>query len=247
MNYGEFAYIYDELMKDVPYHLWIEWVKKKSSRFQHPIKIMDLACGTGELSVRLSRLGYEVTGVDLSADMLTVAKAKADEENANIAFFQQNMTELEGFPPFDMIICCCDSLNYLSTEQEVKQTFFKVFQHLKNGGMFLFDVHSIFKISQIFMNQTFVSNEEEISYIWNCFPGEESNSVIHDLTFFVKDDRKHCYHRFDELHVQRTFSIQQYSQWLEEAGFMIEEITADFQSLPPVDTSERIFFSAMKK
>lgn len=248
MSYEQFAYLYDELMMDAPYEEWVQFVKEKLH--QYPIdgnQLLDLACGTGELSVRFAKQGFSVTGVDLSSDMLAVAQAKAEEEGVRIPFYEQNMADLEGQGKFNVIGIFCDSLNYLRTEEEVIQTFENVFQHLYSGGIFIFDVHSIFKISQIFNNQTFTRNEDRLAYIWDSFPGEYPNSVEHELSFFVLDEQTGKYDRFDELHFQRTFPIQQYSNWLKDAGFELMEVSADFENSAPDAQSERIFFVAQKK
>lgn len=248
MSYQQFAYLYDELMRDAPYGEWVKFVKEMLVKYNinEAPQLLDLACGTGELSVRFAKEGFQVTGVDLSEDMLAVAQAKAESQGERIPFFRQNMAELEGQGQFDVIGIFCDSLNYLETEEEVIDTFSSVFQHLRSGGLFFFDVHSIYKLSHGFMNQTFALNEEQISYIWNSFPGELPDSVEHELSFFVLDERTDKYDRYDELHFQRTYPVQQYSSWLLESGFDILEVCADFAPSPPQSNSERIFFVVRK-
>ncbi|MED4225846.1 class I SAM-dependent methyltransferase [Neobacillus cucumis] len=248
MSYERFAYLYDELMKDAPYDQWVSYVQNILVKYDvKPGKLLDLACGTGELSVRFAQQGFEVTGIDLSEDMLSVAQAKAEEKGVKIPFFQQNMANIEGQELFDVIGIFCDSLNYLQREDEVKATFSNVHQHLQDNGVFIFDVHSLYKMNDIFINQTFALNEEEVSYIWNSFPGEFPNSVEHELSFFVFDDRSGKYDRIDELHFQRTYPIKIYINWLEAAGFQILEVGADFEQIEPNEHSERIFFVARKK
>ncbi|MFS0861632.1 class I SAM-dependent DNA methyltransferase [Fredinandcohnia sp. 179-A 10B2 NHS] len=247
MSYRQFAYIYDTLMSDVDYDLWISFLEKKRNQLglSKQARILDLACGTGSISIKLSKEGYEVVGVDLSEDMLTVANTKAMEAGQRIDFFQQNMAEIEGLQPFDIIVIFCDSLNYLQTEDEVQKTFQNVYNLLKDDGMFLFDVHSIYKMKHIFLDGPFVTSDEEVSYIWNCFEGPYPNSVEHELSFFVQnvDD---LYQRFDEFHIQRTFHIDQYKSWLEKCGFEVIDITADFSETIS-ETSERILFTVKKK
>lgn len=246
--YNRFAYLYDELMQDAPYDQWVKFTEERLSKYKIGGKsFLDLACGTGELSVRFAKVGFDVTGVDMSADMLTVARAKAEEHGLTIPFYEQDMAELEGLKSFDIIGIYCDSLNYLPSEEKVVNTLSKVFQYLKKGGIFFFDVHSIYKINHLFMDQTFTLNEDHLAYIWNSFPGAHPNSVEHELSFFVLDDRSGKYDRFDELHKQRTFSIDQYSSWLIDAGFEILEVNADFKVKQPNPESERIFFMARKK
>lgn len=248
MSYEKFAYLYDELMQDVPYENWINIVNDYTEKYRiSGRKLLDLACGTGELSVRLAAEGYAVTGADLSSDMLSVAKAKSDELSLPIEFFQQDMTELDDLGQYDIIGIFCDSLNYLKDEQAVIQTFEGVFRLLKRGGLFLFDVHSLYKIDQIFADATFTWDDEQISYIWNSFRGEVPHSIEHELTFFVRDELSGKYDRIDELHFQRTFPINSYKLLLEKAGFGDVEITGDYTLQSPEATAERVFFAAIKK
>jgi SAM-dependent methyltransferase len=248
MTYERFAYLYDQLMEDIPYEKWQSILEEYGNKYQVPgKKILDLACGTGELSCRFALQGFDVTGVDLSEDMLAVARAKADENGLNIPFYQQNMAELDGFELFDFITIFCDSLNYLPSEQEVKSTFKGVYKHLEEHGLFLFDVHSEYKMEHIFTNQTFTHVDEDICYIWNCFEGEYPLSVEHELTFFVKGKSGGKYDRVEEYHFQRTFPIHDYQKWLEEAGFEILHILGDLESFPPKTDSERILLIAKKK
>lgn len=247
MSYGRFAYIYDELMKDAPYDQWEIFVSERLNRYGFKGKsLLDLGCGTGELSIRLAQKGFDVTGVDLSEDMLAVARAKSEEMGLSIPFYVQDMSELEGLGRFDIIGIFCDSLNYLESEEKVIRTFAKAYQHLKDEGILLLDVHSIYKMNEIFSGQTYTLNEEHLAYIWDIFPGEFPNSVEHELSFFVLDERSGKYDRFDEIHEQRTFSVEQYTKWLQDAGFEIAEVTADFSEQPPASHSERIFFMAKK-
>lgn len=247
VTYERFAYVYDNLMQDAPYPLWVDFLERASKAYNiEGKKVLELACGTGELSILLAKKGYEVTGVDLSSDMLFVAQEKAQKENVQIYLFEQDMSELEGLGTFDLVTIFCDSLNYLTTPQEVQNTFKGIHSHLKNGGLLLFDVHSIYKMEEIFKNRTFAHVDEEIAYIWDCFPGEHKLSVEHELTFFIKDRQSEKYDRFEELHKQRTYTLDEYSMWLTEAGFSILEITADFSPHLPSKDSERIFFICQK-
>ncbi|MCA1063475.1 class I SAM-dependent methyltransferase [Rossellomorea sp. AcN35-11] len=248
MSYERFAYVYDYLMQDVPYDGWLEFFNRQADTYGiDGNRVLDLACGTGELSLRLVGEGYDVTGVDLSEDMLHVAKEKALEMNVKLPLFQQDMSQLDSLGEYDVITIFCDSLNYLEDEMDVVNTFNRVYSHLKQDGLFLFDVHSIFKMTQIFINQTFTHTDEQVSYIWDCFPGELPNSVEHELTFFVKLDETGQYERVEELHKQRTYPILTIKEWLKEAGFEILNITADFRNEAPSDHSERIFFTCLKK
>ncbi|MTT32489.1 methyltransferase domain-containing protein [Terrilactibacillus sp. BCM23-1] len=246
MAYDYFAQLYDELMNDAPYDQWLDFFYRTLNDNQLPsAKILDVGCGTGELALKLIRDKFDVTGVDLSENMLAMAKEKAEHANLSFPLFQQDMRELELGSTFDLVLIFCDSLNYLETLDDVKQTFQRVYEHLNEGGALLFDVHSLYKIHSIFINHTFALNDENIAYIWESFPGEEEHSVYHDLTFFTKtgDD---LFTRHDETHYQRTFDIETYSMLLKETGFQCLRVCADFTNDPPTKTSERIFFIAKK-
>jgi SAM-dependent methyltransferase len=245
MSYQQFAYLYDDLMADAPYTKWLSFIKNAKSAY-HPeaARLLDVGCGTGSIPILLAKEGFNVTGVDLSSDMLMVAKEKAENETVALSLFQQDMRELEGLGTYDCITILCDSLNYILTEEDVKRTFLSAWNHLETDGLFLFDVHSLHKINDIFIGNTFGSNNEELSYIWQCYHGEFENSVEHDLSFFILN--KETYERYDELHIQRTFSVDDYSKWLNECKFKVLSITADFENQQPSERSERILFIAKK-
>lgn len=247
MTYERFAYLYDDLMRDVPYEKWVQLIQIMCQKYEvNEKKLLDLACGTGELSVRLSKAGYTVTGVDLSGDMLTVAQEKAARSGENIDFLQQDMSEIELINSYDIIGIFCDSLNYLQTEEEVQSTFQRVKHYLQKKGLFIFDVHSLHKINHVFIDQTYTYDDDAICYIWNCFEGDTPNSVDHELTFFVEDGSGK-YDRIDENHTQRTYPVSTYVKWLNEAGFEVLELIGEDFSNEPTPQCERIFFVARPK
>lgn len=246
MTYERFAYVYDFLMEDAPYEKWLGFLEQHGSGLTGR-DVLDLACGTGELTWRLAEAGWNVTGVDLSDSMLFAARQKAEAKQLSIPLFQQDMRDLEGLGLFDAVTIFCDSLNYLTAEEDIKRTFRAVYSHLKPGGLLLFDVHSLYKMRYIFKDGTFTAVDETVSYIWNCFDGEQPDSIEHELTFFVRSKETDLYERFDELHIQRTFSQEQYKTWLQEAGFSDIEITGDFTGQFPEESSQRILFVCQKE
>ncbi|ACJ33196.1 class I SAM-dependent DNA methyltransferase [Anoxybacillus flavithermus] len=246
MTYERFASWYDQLMSDAPYDAWCTLVERTVASYHNGKRLLDLGCGTGELAIRLAEKGFDVTGVDLSEQMLTIAQMKAEERGVNLSFFQQDMREFGPFEPFDTIVIFCDSLNYLLQEEDVIATFMRVHEQLRPGGLFLFDVHSLFKMEHVFLHhRTFASNDDQVSYIWNCYEGPWPHSVEHELTFFVRL-QEGMYERVDEMHVQRTYDVDQYVMWLKQAGFHVLHVWADFTEQQPTKESERIFFIAQK-
>ncbi|MCM2591848.1 methyltransferase domain-containing protein [Rossellomorea marisflavi] len=247
MSYEGFAYIYDHLMEDVPYDGWVDFLRTHGERYGNGgNRVLDIACGTGEISLKLIESGYDVTGVDLSSDMLMVAREKAERRGVALPLFNQDMAALDGLGSYDVVTIFCDSLNYLETEENVKDTFKSVHAHLEQDGVFLFDVHSLFKMDEIFMESSFTLTDEEVSYIWESFKGEYPHSVEHELTFFVRQEATGLYERVEELHKQRTYPVERYCAWLKEAGFIVKEITADYRDGSQTEDSERIFFTCVK-
>lgn len=247
MAYDQFAYVYDRLMSDVPYDEWMSFLIRQKEVFKvEGMKLLDVGCGTGEWTVKASIAGFETVGIDLSESMLSMAQQKAMEAGQAIRFFKMDMSEARDLGEFDLITIFCDSVNYLETEEVVQQTFKRMYDLLSNDGVFMFDVHSLYKVNELFAGQTYSYDDGEAAYIWNSFEGEYENSAEHELTFFIKEE-ENLYSRFDEFHKQRTFPVEQYKKWLVEAGFKVETVTADFNETQPDELSERIFFTCTKR
>lgn len=244
-SYERFAEVYDVLMEDIPYDQYVKWVTAFAPSSNYPT-LLDVGCGTGTLSIRFSKAGYQVSGIDLSESMLTIAQERSQKEDLTIPFYQMSMDDLEGFSNIDVVVIPIDSINYLQSEKQVKETFKRVYSTLRVGGQLFFDVHSIYKMDEIFLQSPFTYDDGDIFYIWYTEKGEEEHSVVHDITFFVMEDLTNLYERFDEQHYQRTFSIETYENWLKEVGFSQIFITADWEDQSPTNTSERIFIRAVK-
>jgi len=244
MTYQRFAHVYDRLMTDIPYGEYVKWVQRNAptDRFK---RLLDIGCGTGTLSMLFHKAGYEVTGTDLSEEMLSVAQERFIKIGADIPLIAQSMHELEGFSEYDIAVIAIDSLNYLHHGEEVEETFNRVYEALQPGGHLFLDVHSVYKMDHLFLDGPFVYDDEELSYIWFTEEGEEPHSVYHDLTFYTKQSNQ-LYERFEENHFQRTFPVDSYVQWLNDAGFSAISLTADWSDAPPTTDSERIFIHAVK-
>lgn len=243
-QYAKFATVYDELMTDVPYDTYVALIESAVGDVSGQ-KILDIGCGTGILAAKLAKKGGEVTAVDLSRHMLAVATERAASLQLPIQFVQQSMQQLEGFSKMDLAVIPIDSLNYVIDEEEVAETFRRIYQALRPGGILLFDVHSTFKTDVIFMESPFVYDDGRIAYLWQTEEGDLPHSVYSELSFFVKT-KDSLYERFDEVHMQRTFSIHTYVELLEMVGFTIERIFADWEDEAPEEESERIFFQVRK-
>lgn len=243
-SYNRFSEVYDQLMTDIPYDCYVDWVLTHAPADSFK-RLLDIGCGTGTLSMMFAQAGYAVSGVDLSEDMLSIAQERASQMGMHIPFFAMSMDELEGFDELDVAVIPIDSINYVADEAAVKRTLEKVYAALRPGGQLFFDVHSLFKMDEIFLEGPFTYDEDGVNYVWHTEEGEFPHSVYHNMTFFVETESG-LYERFDEEHFQRTFDVAQYVAWLREAGFSAVEVSADFGDEAPDAESERIFFRAVK-
>ncbi|MBQ9832402.1 MAG: class I SAM-dependent methyltransferase [Clostridia bacterium] len=240
--YGRFAGIYDELMADIDRDEWarylLSFVEKENAL------IADVACGTGEFSVRFAKEGYRVIGSDISEDMLFIAAEKARSWAVNVPFICQDMRELALHRKVDVICAACDGVNYLQNDEDALAFFISAKRALKNGGMLLFDVSSEYKLANILACNTFAEEEADCAYIWHNMYDEESRLVKMELTFFEKIHGKDEYERFSETHIQRAYTQDELSELLQKAGFKDISVYDAFTKDEPRTDSERLQFVA---
>lgn len=243
------ASVYDQLMEDAPYGEWKKFALAMFREYGQDIsEVADLGCGTGEFTLKLAREGYQLYGLDNSAEMLTYARGKTENKNSSVQWLQKDLRELAGLQSIDCAVSFCDVINYITSEKELHQVFQGVYQMLKPGGLFLFDVHSLNHVEEDLIGQTFAEIYDDISCVWFCDSGEEEGEVIHDLTFFVLDSETNQYERFDEKHCQRTYSTSVYQALLAQVGFQVSGVFGDFSINPGSVNSntERIFIACKK-
>lgn len=244
-QYGGFAYIYDRLMDDVDYARWANYIEKIIiDQNKKPDKILELACGTGNITIPLAHKGYNITGLDISEDMLMVAKDKALNNKKNILFIQQDMIDLQLEEKFDCILSMCDGINYIVDEEDLFQVFQRVYNNLEYGGIFIFDISSSYKIKNILGNNTFGENLDDICYLWENYFDEESNTVEMELTFFIQEGK--YYRKEEEYHIQRAYEAEEIINMLDKVNFKDIKIYDEFTFDKPKSNSERIFFVAKK-
>lgn len=245
--YGNFAYIYDKLMDDVNYIEWGDYIEKLFEKHgtDKPELVLDLGCGTGSLCIELAKRGYNMTGIDLSPDMLSCAGEKALAEGAEILFLNQDMREFELYGTEDAILCMMDSLNYLTEYADVVETFKLVDNYLNPDGIFIFDINTQYKLSQVLGDNVFYDMGDEISYIWQNEYDKEAGISGFDLTFFVKEGE--LYRKHEEFHEERAYSYDEIEQALNEAGLELLGKYHEFTLQKPKKNSERVFFVCKKK
>lgn len=209
--YKEFAQIYDDLIKeDIDYHSWSSFIMDAVNI--HNVKkdnYLDLACGTGNITEIISKYFKTTWAVDLSSDMLAEAETKLRSNGIKGNFIEQDISKLELDRKFDLITCCLDSINYITNTKDVESYFFRVYNYLKEDGIFIFDINSYYKITEILGNNTYTYDSEKVFYTWENYL--EKDIVEMYLTFFIKKTNDD-YKRFDEIHRERAYKME----WLEK-------------------------------
>ena len=241
-RYNQFANVYDLFMEDTPYENWFSYIETCFERYHfNPKSVCELGCGTGQMTALFAKKGFEVMGIDLSAEMLMIAQDHAFEEELEILYLLQDMSSFELGEPVDCICSCCDSMNYLLEEEDLLQAFLRVKHFLKPSGLFIFDVNTPYKYKEVLGNQIFADQTEEAAYIWTNYYDEEEEINEYEVSFFIQDkDGK--YNRSIENHYQRAYNMEQVKALLEEAGLEVLEVNDNYSNEPLGELSERATF-----
>lgn len=240
MIYTTFAQLYDKLMDPQMYRDWVSYFDRYE--FEKNSNILDLACGSGRFAVEIAKKGYDVTGFDLSEEMLSLAYQHSYEENIELTLVAGDMQDLSGLEKYNVVTCFADSLCYLTNKRILKNAFREVKQHLKKDGVFLFDVITPYKTDKIYPGYMYNYSDDEQTFVWTTYLGEYEHSVEHDLTFFIFDESINAYKKVNELHKERTYELRDYIELLKEAGFNQIEVSAEFGREDIEKQTERWFF-----
>lgn len=240
-SYSEFAYIYDALMhKDVNYGQWADYIENIFDMYGiNPELVCDLACGTGNITIPLSQRGYDMTGVDISSDMLNIAREKS--QGLDILFLNQSITDLDLYGTMGAFLCMIDGLNYVLPPKSLLKLFTRIKTcFLDDGGLFIFDISTEHKLRNVIGSNTFVHSGKDIFYTWQNRFVEKTKLSDMFLTFFVRDGEK--YSRFEERHIQRAHSVGELTSLLKKAGFETVDTYGELTFEAPKKDSERIVF-----
>ena len=208
--------------------------------------ILDLGCGTGTLTELLARRGYDMIGIDNAQEMLQIALEKRERSGLPILYLLQDMREFELYGTVGAVISVCDSLNYLLEESDIIKTFRLVNDYLYPRGLFIFDFNTVYKYAQVIGDATIAENREDCSFIWENYYHEAEEINEYDLTVFVAGQEGGCFRRFQEVHYQRGYRLEQMMDFLGQAGLsFVEAIDADTHG-EVTGESERIYVVARK-
>lgn len=244
--YGDFARVYDKL-QDADYEAFADYYERIFEKFgKKPELVLDLACGTGSVTLPLARRGYDMIGLDLSCEMLGIAREKAAESGMDILFLNQDMTEFELYGTVDAIVCALDGINYITETEDLERVFALAENYLNLGGLMIFDINSEYKLREVLGGNTFVNDEQGIYYVWQSEFDEESRICQFELNFFEEqpDGR---YLRFDEYQEERAYSVEEIQAAAERARLNVEGYYKPFGFSTADGSDERIFFVISKK
>ena len=244
--YESLAASYDALTYDIPYERILTFWQKLCARQKADVRtVLDLACGTGSLSVLLAKRGYRVLGVDLSEDMLAEADQKAAAMEGNRPFFVcQPMQRLRLPETVDAVICCLDSINYLRKPTYCQKTFRRVYDALTHGGVFVFDINTPQKLRAL-DGQVFLDETDDTYCVWRAQFAEKKRLCFYGMDIFQREG-EHWLRSFEE-HVEYAYEPEELTAWLYDAGFTDVRQYGDLRMHAPEPDEQRIYFSAKKE
>jgi len=231
MIYERLADIYDALVKDdEATKIWCDYTKLHVKGN----KILEVACGSGEVAISLAKQGYQVTATDLSPAMLTKAQNKPHPDN--LVFKPMDMTDFTVIDHYNGIICYCDSINYLTGEQQWKAFFQAAYDHLLPGGVLLFDMHHETRLQEF--QEPFIEDGQvgDTYYQWTIT--NHDNAVLQYFNITSHGQT------IQEQHIQRVYPLSVVVQWLENLGFQVK--VDDDLTMFGEDLQERYFIRALK-
>jgi len=245
--YTAFAQVYDELMGQVNYPAWADFYRQMMARYGiREGRICECACGTGALTLQFYRMGFQVTGVDLSQDMLFEASKKARREGAAIPFVKQDMRQLRLHRPMDAVLATCDGVNYLTQPGDL-DTFLKAaYEALRPGGGIFFDISSSYKLEKVLGNELMGEDTPHVTYLWQNHYNSRTHLVEMELCLFVRQEDG-SYKRMDEVQTQRAFEGEEVLDALNRAGFVQAAWFGDGHLTAPGPTEHRWHFAALKR
>ena len=242
--YGNLAASYDRLTNDVDYGAVVDFYFEILKREKlHPRTAVDLACGTGSVSLLLAQRGLRVTGVDMSEEMLCVAAQKAQELSDPPYFVCQKLQELHLPRGVDLAVCALDSLDYITDPDDCALAIRRIYKALNPGGCFIFDVNTPQKLRAM-DGQVFLDEDEDVYCVWRGEFDESANICSYGMDLFQRCGE--TWQRSFEEHREYAYTQEQLTRYLKDAGFTSIRIYADLRMEAPGEQEQRIYVKARK-
>lgn len=246
--YTSFAYVYDEYMDNIPYSEWCEYLIEllKEQSVPDDGLIADLGCGTGTVTQILDDAGYECIGIDLSEDMLAIASEKMYDADRQIVYTLQDMRDFALPYEVDAMTSIGDSMNYITTQEDLAKVFKCAYEGLIAGGVFIFDLKTIHFFRDVLADNTYAENRDDSAFIWANSFDEKSMNNCYDLAVFIKND-DNTFERYEENHYQHGFYNEEVINAAKEAGLSVVAVYDAFTHNEPCEESERLYYILKKE
>jgi SAM-dependent methyltransferase len=243
----DFSEVYDILMEDIPYDKWADYIE--SLLKQYGIDkglILELGCGTGTMTRKMAAKGYDMIGIDLSEEMLSLARQRSEVMEDGILYLRQDMREFELYGTVSAVFCVCDTINYMLSPEDLSKVYRHVANYLDPGGLFIFDMDTKYLYEEVLGDNITVMNHETGNFIWenSFYPDEMINEV--NLTLFLKQENS-LYRKHEETHVRRAYDLNKVMNLLDEAGMDMLGAYHELSDEDPRDDSERIYIIARER
>lgn len=246
--YTSFASVYDTFMDNIPYEEWAEYLIDLLKEYGiSDGLVLDLGCGTGNMTELLATAGYDMIGVDNAEEMLEIAMEKRTKSGHDILYLLQDMREFELYGTVKAIVSICDSINYITEEEELLEVFRLANNYLDPKGIFIFDFNTVYKYREVLGNQTIAEDREDCSFIWDNYYYEDEQINEYELSLFIRENDSDLYRKYQEMHYQKAYDLETIKVLVEESG--LEYVTAfdAFTRNQPTKESERIYVVAREK
>ena len=256
-GYNAIARVYDKLNAEIDYTAWGEFLEACFDRFleERPELVLDLACGTGRMTRELAGRGYNMIGVDGSEEMLSVAyeatlsESEEDTLERRPMYLLQDMRSFELYGTVGAVVCCLDSLNYLTGDGDLEACFRTVHTYLDPHGLFLFDMNTPYKFEQVYADHAYILEDEVDGSTVYCGWQNEYDAESRICSFYLSlfEERDGVYLREDEEQHERCYTRSEISSALDVCGFELLGVYRDYNFLEPLENTERWYFAARKK
>jgi SAM-dependent methyltransferase len=240
-SFGPIAPYYDELMSEVPYDMWAGYYQLLLAQLgASPRTLLDVCCGTGNVTELLAREGFSLTGFDVSEPMIAEARRKADQKGLAIDYHVADAAELDLGRQFDAAYSFFDSLNYITEPARLEIAVAKVGEHTRKGGTFVFDVNTAYAFEKRMFDQQDTRKATRLKYKWRGDYDSQTHLIKVSMEFWYEG------REFVEEHVQRAYTDDELREFLTQAGFEVAHVYESYTLDPPRKASDRLHYVALK-
>ena len=248
MIYDLLAPVYDEINKELDYKSWADFIEKTALNELgfRPELVLDLASGTGSMTLELASRGYDMIGVDYSTEMLGVARERAEEGGLSVLWLCQDMRNFELYGTVGLVVSTLDSINHLTTDADIKKCFSLVHNYLDPDGIFIFDINGKFKFEEIYADKSYVLETDESFCVWQNDYDHKTKLCNFYITLF-EELPSGVYERYDEEQTEKCYELEDIKKTLTDVGFEFIGAYSDFEYTAASDADERIYIVARCK